>query len=275
MFLLILAACTSAPTIPWSAHADATRTSCGWVAGGGDPMLDPTLPGTYPDDACVDAVLADFGVDVDAFLSADALADPYGYVRGDSSLASSGLSTVLAPARALLTLDFGGTHLTANDLVSSAYVDVVADVAAETGAPDLGAALYDFASSVIVATEPVEDDCGRACFDAETRTLNVRQPVTDGWTPGVVLVHEARHYWGSHGDCPDGGGSCDPDASLANGFGLSSMVRLAGRLPTDADPEWRAYLKERIETQMRHILVYLDEDGDLAPEWEDVDPAAY
>lgn len=271
--MLVLLACT--PTIDYAPHAASTRATCGWQAGDGDPLLSPTLPGTYPDEACVDAVLADFSLDVETFLDADELADPYGYVRGDGSMAASRLSTVLAPARALLTLDFGSTDLDESALVTDAYLDVIQQVVRGTGAPDLGAALYDFATSVIIETVVVEDECGRACFDESNRRLNVRQPVSDGWTPGVVLVHEARHYWGPHGTCDDGEGSCDDDATLAHGFGLSSMVRLAGRLPADADPAWVAYLDDRIATQMLHIGSFLDTDGALLPEWRDVDPGDY
>lgn len=268
VLLLGVAACR--PDLDYAPRAAPTREVCGWAASTpGVETLDPTLPLTYPSEACVDAVLADFSVDTDAFLAADGLDDPYGYVRGDGSMAASRLSFVLGTARALLQLDYGPVaDVDADDLTTHAYARTVAEVARETGDDDLGAALYDFAATVIEGVVPLDEDGGRASFEGETRTVVVRDGLDGGWAPGVVIVHEARHWWGGHRACRDGGGTCDPDASLAHGFGMSSMVRLYERLPDDADPSWRAYLLDRIHTQLRHIETYRDADGELAEEWE-------
>lgn len=266
--LLLLLACR--PDLDYVSKAAATREGCGWApATAGVEWLDAASPGTYPSEDCVDRVLADFSVDTEAFLETDGLADPYGYVRGDGTMADATLSLVLATAQALLQLDFGPVDtLEPSTLHTPAYVRTMEEVARETGDTDLGAALYDFAATVIQSVEPVDDAGGRASFQGDTRTVVVRDGLAGGWCPGVVIVHEARHWWGGHGVCPDGAGSCDADATLAHGFGMSSMVRLYERLPDDADPDWRAYLLDRIHSQMRHIESFLDEDGELAEGWE-------
>ena len=268
MMLLFLIACR--PDLDYASHAEQARQTCGWEAAMPDTAwLDPNAPLTYPSEVCVDRVLADFSVETADFLAADGLDDPYGYVRGDGSLDGARLSFVLGAARGLLTLDFGAVaDLEASPQVSADYVRTLGEVSEQTGASDLGAALYDFASTVITSSRPLDEDGGRGSFQADTRTLVVRDGLREGWAPGVVLVHEARHYWGGHGECSTGEGSCDEDATLAHGFGLSSMVALYDALPEDADPAWRAYLIERIHTQMRHIETFLDEDGALLPEWE-------
>lgn len=265
--LLLLLACR--PDLDYQARAATTREICGWEASmPGMERLDSRVALTYPSEDCVDAVLDDFSVDTDEFLTLDGLDDPYGYVRGDGGLDGARLSLVLGSARALLTLDYGPVdEVEVGDLVTRDYVSTVREVAAETGDEDLGAALYDFATTVITRVRPVDSEGGRASFQGERRTVVVRQGLGDGWCPGVVIVHEARHWWGGHGDCPDGQGSCDTDATLAHGFGMSSMYALYAR-SEDGDPAWRAYLLGRLHTQMRHIETYLDRDGALEPEWQ-------
>lgn len=268
MLLLIALACRS--DLDYLPHAEDTRAVCGWEGGSDETaFLDPDVPLTYPSEDCVDQVLADFSVDVDAFLEADGLDDPYGYVRGDGSMDHTRLSFVLGSARGLLQLDYGPMdELEINDLTTRAYVRTLGEVADETGDTDLGAALYDFATTVIQGVDPLDAEGGRASFQGRSRRVVVRDGLSDGWAPGVVVVHEARHWWGSHGDCPSGKGNCDPDATLAHGFGMSSLVRLYERLPEDADPGFRDYLLRRIHGQLRHIETYLDEDGELAEVWE-------
>lgn len=271
MLLLLALACR--PDLDYQPRAEETREVCGWAADADNTAwLDPYTPLTYPSEDCVDQVLADFSVDADAFLEADGLEDPYGYVRGDGSMDRARLSFVLGSARGLLRLDYGPVDgLEPDELTTRAYVRAVREVADETGDVDLGAALYDFAATVIEGMEPLSEEGGRASFQRGSRTVVVRAGLSDGWAPGVVIVHEARHWWGPHGDCPSGQGTCDPDATLAHGFGMSSLVRLYRRLPEDTDPDYRDYLLRRIHTQLRHIETYLDEDGELAPEWEDLE----
>lgn len=268
MLLLLVLACRS--DLDYLPRAAETRAVCGWEGGDdGAAFLDPYAPLTYPSEDCVDQVLEDFSVDVGAFLEADGLDDPYGYVRGDGSMDQARLSLVLGSARGLLRLDYGAVDaLDVDALTTRAYVRTLGEVADEAGDDDLGAALYDFATTVIQGIEPLDEEGGRATFQGGSRRVVVRDGLSDGWAPGVVVVHEARHWWGGHGDCPSGSGSCDPDATLAHGFGMSSLVRLYENLPEDADPDFRAYLLRRIHSQLRHIESYLDEDGALAEEWE-------
>lgn len=269
MLVLFLMSCGR--HLDYEPHAAATRAVCGWAASTpGMERLDADLPGTYPSEACVDAVLADFGVATSEFIAEDGLADPYGYVRGDGAMSGARISFVLGSARALLNLDYGPVaEVEVGDLVTAEYRDTLAEVADESGAVDLGGALYDFAATVIEETVPLDEAGGRASFAADSRTVVVRDGLAGGWCPGVVIVHEARHWWGGHHTCRDGTGNCDTDATLAHGFGMSSMAMLYARLPADADPDWRAYLLDRLHTQMRHIETYQDESGALAAEWEE------
>ena len=77
MLVLLLMSCGR--HLDYEPHAAATRAVCAWAPSTpGFERLDATLAGTYPSEACVDAVLADFGVATPEFLDQDGLVDPYG-----------------------------------------------------------------------------------------------------------------------------------------------------------------------------------------------------
>lgn len=263
LLALLLPAC--APRVAWEDRFTPTAAACDFgVTGDAAGWLDLDAA-FYPSEACVDAVLADFDVDTDSFLVADGLTTPYGAARGEG-LDGARLSLVLGSARALLALDFGDvSEVEAGPLISAEYVEILDQVSTRTGASAVNAALYNFAASAITRTTALTESGGRASM-GEGGHVVVRAGLSGGYTPGVVLVHEARHRWGGHGSCPwNRDAHCDPDPSLAHGFGLSSMALL---LRQTEDPDFREYLGDRLRTQLRHIESTTDDEGALTEEAE-------
>lgn len=267
------------PQVDWQDRATDASLACAAPADSDLLGLAWADPAALPiaDAACVDRLFDDFGVDFDSFAAVDGLADPYGVVAGDD-LTGTRLGSFFALAQALLILPFGSVdQLDSSPYVSPAFVEVMGQVAAETGQDQLGLVLYDFVTSIVERTEADADDSFQASFYGGDRRMVLRRGAEPAWVTGQIAVHEVRHLWSSHVVCADGDTSnphCDPDPSGPLGFELATIVHLRRQL-------WEARsLDEVIEDSFeddawritRHILSFVDEDGDVIDEIAQLDP---
>jgi hypothetical protein len=204
------------------------------------------LDEVYPDEACVDRVLADFSADVDAFLAADDLDDPYGVVRGEDEVWSTRLGGLLSAAWALHAYDWGRVEdVRAGPAVDESFVERVRD----HGDHRVGAALYDYVTDGIVETVPADGDEFVATWGGGT--LSVFRPLA-GATGAAILVHEARHADGGHHhrECADGTRACDRDLEGAYGF---EAATIAAVLPLVRDEGVADHLSAHLDFALAHV----------------------
>lgn len=268
---LLLSACGPGD-IEYQDHWSSTHELCAFADtiqgdrwSGYDALFPDVTEAFYPSEACVDAVLNDFSADVDSLLELDGLETPYDAVYGGRDLFSTRLGVLLASARALLLLDYGtvGKDLVQKGPISEGYVQEIGEAAEESGVQDLGGAIYNFASSVIERTVGDTSD-GRMSFWREERELHISAGMKDGFVPGSVLAHEARHLWSYHTTCQDVERTCDSEDDGGYGFALSTFALLERRLDNDRA---REILWGRMENHLKRIEPYLDDQGELLPEW--------
>lgn len=204
------------------------------------------LDEVYPDEACVDRVLADFSADVDAFLAADDLDDPYGVVRGEYPVWSTRLGGLLSAAWALHAFDWGDVgELRAGPAVDESFV---ARVQVHGDGP-VGGALYDYVTDGIAETVPGDGDQYVATWGGGT--LTVFRPLA-GATGAAILVHEARHADGNfrHRECSDGERACDRDLEGAYGF---EAATIASVLPLVRDECVEQHLGAHLDFALAHV----------------------
>jgi hypothetical protein len=274
---LPLVGCT--PDFDFSNQWKATDLVCGWESVDvqssklWSDRLDCAEP-AYPSEACVDAVLSDFQVDVEAFLEVSDEPDPYRLAREECPQKSAPpLNSLLWGARLLFTLNLGQVaDLRPNDLISQSYLDTLQEVARESGVSSVNAALYNLATSVIEETRP--DDPGvdyPARFHVGPRTLLMNQtPSRAGIADLETLIHEPRHAWRyNHLDCrnPYLGESCDETPDGTYGFVISTYYQLFINSP-EIWNENSYELEDRLSKNLVHVFTYLDEQGRLQDEWQ-------
>ena len=122
------------------------------------------------------------------------------------------------------------------------------------------------------------DRSGNALAPKERVLLIGLQGLGPLYGPGV-LVHEARHAWTGH-TLRCSGVPCDADTSEAYGFELAAYL-LAWR-HLDFGDDWvgeqdaRSTLEWEIRQCLEHgIAAFQDQNGELLPEWQDLDLARY
>lgn len=259
------------PTDQWTATRavcdwDAHRASAAWVEDVGGWGWPDDVP-LYPSEACMRAVMADLRVDVEAFAALEGPANPGRGTR---------LGSLLLAARTLFVDDYGPVDaLEPGPLISEAFARTMAQVALTTGVEDLGAAQYNFITSVVRRTVPSDCTDAVARFDADTGTVRLCVWYGAGWGGGFgagVLVHEAGHHlWGKHLPCHGTEAmSCDGDLEGTHGAFLASQLALLR-----ATPPWAVsagLIEADVRAYMRFINAFTDPlTGELDPAWRDVD----
>jgi len=262
-----------APRVEYRAKAAETRALCGFSTGDEAGLRAPAA--SLPSRACADAIFDDYTVDVDAFLEADGLDDPYFLVGATAASLPraqrrSRLALVLLNARGLLMTDYGRLGaVEAGALLAPGLADELHAVAEVSGEDEVGLLLYDLTAGVIERVAPAHRAGSRAAFGAERRTLWVTLGTGDPWVIGSLFVHESRHLWDSHRPCPwDAEKSCDTDIDGAYGWGLSAK-HLAWRHAED--PELRRMLEGDVRTLLHHIITHNDAEGVLLPRYKQLD----
>ncbi|MFM2247266.1 MAG: hypothetical protein RL071_3340 [Pseudomonadota bacterium] len=271
--LAALAAAACAPRVAYRAEAADTRALCG--VDSEDEGALRAAAATLPSRECADAIFDDYNVDVDAFLAADGLDDPYFLVGVTADTLPraqrrSRLALVLLNARGLLMTDYGRLGaVEPGALLAPGLADELHAVAEVTGEDEVGLLLYDLTAGVIERVAPGHREGARAAFGSERRTLWVTLGTGDPWVIGSLFVHEARHLWDSHGPCPwDDQKSCDTDIDGAYGWGLSAK-HLAWRHAED--PELRRMLEGDVRMLLHHIITHNDAEGALLPRYQQLD----
>ena len=283
-FLLLSAGCAP-PTQSWLVVTDqfsATYDACGWDdyreqwfgEEWGTQAEAPTgssIP-AYPSTECVDLVLDDFSVDIEAFLEVDEIDDPY--VKAlDSGKVSVGyrIGAVLAAARSWMLFDQGYTDdLEAGGLIPAAFVDEIVRAGDESGVGSLGASQYNFATSLFEAVRPGEyDQWSKARFSPDPPTMWVRSPwdAADAVCAGLVM-HEARHAYSgqAHVECDDNAELlCDDHLDGAIGFGIAARVLAYDSMEDD---NLRSEVRLSVHLAMRQVNPMTDDNGEILPAWE-------
>jgi hypothetical protein len=174
-------------------------------------------PPPYPSEACVDAVLDDLSVDLDAVLAADGLADPYGLVRGED-LGGTAIGSLLWAAHALLAADLGPLGRLGGEWATGTFASEVSAVRAPGGEDALGAMLYDYVAANVRSTTIGSRRDAAAGMQRGTLYLYDLPGGIDG---AAVLVHEARHRAGPDHVLCGGELSCDADRTGSVAFELA------------------------------------------------------
>lgn len=199
-----------------------TSAICRFDAGPVD-LTAYTAEPAYPDDACVDAVLADFSADVPALLAADGLRDPYDVVRGEPALGTV-VGSLLGAARAFHTTELGTLDDLAADDPLRTELDAVSQV---TGDDRIGPLAYDFMTARIAGT--TSGDTGDADAGMNRRTGRMVWDLRDAAAldGAALLLHESRHRDGwRHVDCGDGTSVCDEGDGGPVGFQMAMHARV-------------------------------------------------
>jgi hypothetical protein len=271
--LVVGAGLGCAPRVEYRAKAAETRSLCGFSSEDEGALRAPAA--SLPTRACADSIFDDYNVDVDAFLEADGLDDPYflvGATAADLPRAQrrSRLALVLLNARGLLMTDYGRLGaVEPGALLAPGLADELQAVAEVSEEDEVGLLLYDLTAGVIERVAPGHREGARAAFGSERRTLWVTLGTGDPWVIGSLFVHESRHLWDSHGPCPwDRQKSCDTDIDGAYGWGLSAK-HLAWRQAED--PELRHMLEGDVRMLLHHIITYNDAGGVLLPRYQQLD----
>jgi hypothetical protein len=234
---------------------------------------DMDIP-AYPSEACVDRVLEDLHVDVEAFLAFDGLESPYGIaLDGGPVWHDTFLGNPLSAGRALGLLDHGALEAQRGaDLISGGFMTVLDEVAFETGDTGLAAAQYNFLSAAFERVVPADDD-GTAAYRPSDGTLLYYEAYGPDTGNLAVMMHEGWHarMGAPHVTCdgnagiPDAEHQCDVDYEGAFGFGISA---LAATQAAYTDPWMRDMLRSDAESQMRMINGCLVDGEGLGDTWE-------
>jgi hypothetical protein len=207
---------------------------------GGDPsILD------YPSIECVDHVLADLKIDLPAFLQADGLDNPYAAATDEAGLNADGyLSMVLLGIRGLVLLELDRPEAyRGQPLVQPEFIDLLNEVAADSGVERADAAHYNFITSVIqglyvgdppwIEPNPELEDAG-ARYWRPRSVVSLYDVFCCGMAPAhSILLHEASHFdrFNNHVPCEedsihyeDGAGRCDSDETSIRGIVVSSLA---------------------------------------------------
>jgi hypothetical protein len=180
------------------------------------------IPPIYPTSACVDAVVADFGLDT---TDEDALAG------------------LLWAAHALLTTDLGPVDEMQGAWVSPSFRRALAG---PERAP-VNVRLYDYVTSRIEVTLAGTRTDAAAGLQGDTLFLYDLPPGIDG---AAVLVHEARHHDGFEHVLCGGEAVCDEHEVGAWGFELAvhelARDHSVDELARDIEQSWLEVLPERI-----------------------------
>lgn len=228
---------------------------------------------SYPSRECVDHVLADLHVDLDNFLAADGLSDPY-YVVTEGGAAGVGtfIGGPLAVGRALLMLDYGQEEdLPASPLISPLFAQTMDEVMEQTGVQGFGAAQYNFVTSIVHEVDVLEEDRPpKAFYDAGENRLVLPGELNEYDADcAAIFVHEARHEFPGmgHVQCraADRGDHCDEDLGGAVGMTIAS---LAASLHGLADPYVRGSVAISAWNHLQNVNELVDDDGHLLPGWE-------
>lgn len=223
----------------------------------------------FPSEACIDRVIEDFGLDVDAFLAADGLSDPYGPAQQPGPIGGGLLiSGPLGGIRGLLLMETDDVDdYYGHPLVSDTYVQMLSEVAAQTDATTWSAAEYNFVTTIVQHVQ-VGDDEADARFDRESGTLYVSEP----WCCGDArsqrtLVHEAGHHLHTHVPCDYEsafGSYCDETYDEAYGMGIASLAVLQAKY---SSAEARSLFGDATWGQL-HLVHAINPGGTLLPDWE-------
>lgn len=275
--LPLLLACARPLDIQYTDQWTPTGEVCDWDTvddprGDMDLWTEPAGEPVYPSEACVDAVLADFHLDTEAFLDIWGIEDLYAGVYGRSAFDSIALDKVLWSTRLLFAVDLGPVdELHSSSLVHEDYVALVREAAEESGVDTVSAALYNFVTSVVLRTVTgAELDGLCASFTVETRTLILSGMNCGGGFDWVsMLIHEARHAWNyEHVECinPYGHAWCDEELDGGYGFALATWVQ-----GYNHDAERAEAYRYQPFSLMNHCLSLQDELGRVLEEYEDID----
>jgi hypothetical protein len=224
---VLLAGC--APSSSW----ESTQAVCDFPMSQVDASSFVTPP-AYPSASCVDAVVADFGFDMDS--------EPYALLDGEPD-ADSALGRLLWAAHALLTADLGPLDALQGAWATPSFREALAGPSL---AP-VNARLYDYVTSRVDMTLSADHADAAAGLQGDTLLLYDLPAGIDG---AAVLVHEARHRDGfDHVPC---GGEAICDADLAGSWGFELAVHELARdhsvdeLAREIEQSWLDAIPARI-----------------------------
>jgi hypothetical protein len=279
LLLLVVTGCRQPPVVHYTDQYTATAAACGW---GPRPLeiADLGIQGDapiLPSDACVDRIVADFNVDVEAFLEADDLPDVYAAAWGSDYAFVSLTGNFYKGVNGIGVFDRGTVdELEPGPLVSDQFVLDMRQVAEATDQQRVTGALYNYITSVVEDTRPGSNERFKASFTSGTRTLRIHPAGIAMMSGGSGLyAHEVRHLWrGRHIRCSwISEGLCDETIDDPIGYSVASKF-LAWK-HTVYTEGWGEGTQNSLRggalNDLSRIAAFWDEDGELLPEWRDPD----
>ena len=251
------------------------------------PLPEPVDPSArqYPSVACLEAMFADFHVDVHGFMevspsiaSFEDLLEPMEV----KAQAETPISAIAAGLRSFFVWNRGEVSaLEPSTLVSEDYVMDLQDVAERYEVERVNQALYAYVaertSAIVVGSveEGAERNAGASMNPSTgTMTFFLKDDTTivmseGGLSTGLTMVHEARHVNGPGHfriPCPEGERAVDTDLFGSFGYQTSTMVQLILNtdLVVDSSEMYYSYLL----LDLSHIESLIDEDCHTLEEWE-------
>ena len=267
MLFFVMMSCQ--PTVAYQDNWSHTVSICNFTPTSGATEVPVIGARVYPSEACVDAVIADFNIDVEGFQEQERFSSIYGHVYGDNDVRGSKYELLLLNARALLQSDIGlMDDVEANEILTEQFLHQMRTVQRHTGVSENAGIFYNFAASIIEETIPANKPSARASFSAQDKKLRISKGIRDQYVLGTVLVHESRHLWKSHQTCQwDEAKSCDPDATGAYGYGMAAKLLT---FQHTSDIQGRVELDRTIRKLFNRIEAFNSPDGELLAHWENL-----